>query len=90
VAKRILRGVVKVVATAAGVVFLLDNRLSGTAGIVLPGSVAVLFICLLAWLIFGLGENEDNAFWPKKPQLVTASDPSIFQLMKSRVLPAVL
>jgi hypothetical protein len=67
VAKRVLRGVVKVVATAAGVVFLFDNRLSGTAGTVLLGSIAVLFVCLFVWLIFNLGENEDSGFWPNKP-----------------------
>jgi hypothetical protein len=64
-AKRILRGVVKVVAAAAGVVFLLDNRLSGSAGFVLLGSIAVLFVCLFIWLIFDLGEG--TAFWPRKP-----------------------
>jgi len=43
--KRILRRVVKVVAAAAAVVFLLDNRLSGTIGIVLlVGSIAALLI----------------------------------------------
>jgi len=63
--KRILRGVVKVVATAAGLVFLFDNKLSGDAGTVLLGSIAVLFVCLFAWLIFGLGEG--TGFWPNKP-----------------------
>jgi hypothetical protein len=66
VAKRVLRGVVKVVATAAGVVFLFDNRLSGTAGIVLLASIAVLFVCLFVWLIFDLG--EDAGLGPDKPQ----------------------
>lgn len=65
VAKRILRRVVKVVATVAGVVFLFDNRLSGKAGIVLLCSIAVLFACLFVWLIFDLGEHA--GFWPKKP-----------------------
>jgi hypothetical protein len=65
VRKRILRGAVKVVATAAGLVFLFDNKLGGNAGTVLLGSIAVLFICLFVWLIFGLG--EDTGFWPNKP-----------------------
>ena len=67
VAKRILRGVVKAVAMAAGLVFLFDNRLSGNAGTVLLGSIAVLFVCLFIWLIFGLGEGKDGGFWPNKP-----------------------
>lgn len=65
VAKRILRGVVKVVATAAGVVSLFDNRFSGAAGTVLLGSIAVLFVCLFILLIFDLGEGA--GFWPRKP-----------------------
>ncbi len=65
VAKRLVRGVVKVVASAAAVVFLFDNRLSGTAGLVLLGSIAVLFACLFVWVIFDLG--EDTGFWPNKP-----------------------
>jgi len=56
-AKRILRGVIKVIAMAAGIVFILDNKLSGTAGTVLLGSIAVLGACLPAWLIFGLDED---------------------------------
>jgi hypothetical protein len=66
VAKKILRSVLKVVATAAGVVFLFDNRFSGNAGVVLLGSIAVLFICLLVWLIFDLG--DDSGLGPDEPQ----------------------
>ena len=65
-AKRILRVVIKVVAIAAGIVFILDNRLSGTAGTVLLGSIAVLGACLFIWLIFGLG--EDTGAGTGKPQ----------------------
>jgi hypothetical protein len=65
VAKRILRGVVKIVATAAVLVFFFDNKLSGTAGLVLLASIAVLFLCLFVWLIFDLGEH--SGFWPDKP-----------------------
>lgn len=64
-AKKILRWVVKIVATGAGLVFLFDNRVSGTAGTVLLGSIAVLFACGLIWLVFGL--SEDTGFWPRKP-----------------------
>jgi len=63
--KRILRGIVKTIAAAAGLVFVFDNRASGIAGIVLLASVAVLFLCLFVWLIFDLGEGD--GFWPKKP-----------------------
>jgi hypothetical protein len=64
--KRILRGVVKVVAAAAAAIFVLDNRLSGTIGIaLLVGSIAVLLVCLVVWLVFDLG--EDTGFWPDKP-----------------------
>jgi hypothetical protein len=64
--KRLLRGVVKVVAAAAAAVFVLDNRLSGTIGIVLfVGSIVVLLVCLVVWLVFDLG--EDTGFWPDKP-----------------------
>jgi hypothetical protein len=67
VAKRILRVVVKIVAAGAGIIFLFDDRLSSTPGIiVLVGAIAVLLICLCIWLFFDLG--EDKGFWPDKPQ----------------------
>ena len=65
-AKRILRVAIKVVTIAAGIVFILDNRLSGTAGTVLLGSIAVLGVCLFIWLIFGFG--EDTGAGTGKPQ----------------------
>jgi F0F1-type ATP synthase assembly protein I len=64
--KQILRRVVKVVALVAAAVFVLDNRLSGTIGIVLlVGSIVVLLVCLFVWLIFDFG--EDSAL-PDKPK----------------------
>jgi hypothetical protein len=57
-ARRILRNIVKFVAIVAIVVFVLDNRLSGNAGLVLLGSIAVLGICLVLWLVFSLGEES--------------------------------
>jgi hypothetical protein len=66
VAKKVLRGVVKVVATVAGVVFLFDNKLSGNAGIVLLGSIGMLFVCLFVWLIFDLG--GDSGLGPDEPR----------------------
>jgi hypothetical protein len=57
--KQILRRVLKVVAVVAAAVFVLDNRLSGTIGIVLlVGSIVVLLVCLFVWLIFDLGEDR--------------------------------
>jgi hypothetical protein len=40
VVKRTLRPVVKAVAALAGVVFLFDNHLSGTSGLILLASIA--------------------------------------------------
>jgi len=64
--KRILRGVIKVVAAVAAAVFVFDNRLNGTVGIVLlVGSIVILLVCLFVWLFFDLG--GDTGFWPDKP-----------------------
>ena len=52
--------------SAAGLVFLFDNKLSGTAGLVLLGSIGVLFLCAFSGLIFGLGEH--SGYWPDKPK----------------------
>jgi hypothetical protein len=65
IAKKILRAVTKTVAVCAGVVFLVDNRISGDAGTVLLASIAILFACGFAWLVFGF--SEDTGYWPKKP-----------------------
>jgi hypothetical protein len=57
--KQILRRVLKVVAVVAAAVFVFDNRLSGTIGIVLlVGSIVALLVCLFVWLIFDLGEDR--------------------------------
>jgi predicted membrane protein len=67
-AKRIVRAVVKVVALIAGAVFFFDNHISGTAGLILLASIAVLAVCGAAWVIFGLGEdNENTGCWPPNP-----------------------
>lgn len=66
IGKRILRGAIKAVMVAAGGIFVLDSRLSGTVGIVLlVGSIAVLLVCLAVWLFFDLGEHP--GVWPKRP-----------------------
>jgi membrane glycosyltransferase len=68
--KRILRGIVKMVASLAGVVFLLDNRISGTGGTVLLGSIIVLFLCLFVWIIFlrDDADEDDTGYWPPPPE----------------------
>jgi len=65
--KRILRLLVKLVAGLAGVVFLFDNHLSGTAGgLILLASIAVLTLCGIVWMIF-LREDEDACeSWPPR------------------------
>ncbi len=66
--KRILRPIVKVVAGLAGVVFLFDNHLSGTAGLIPLASIAVLTLCGIVWMIF-LREDEDSSeYWPPRPR----------------------
>ena len=61
VAKRIFRGIVKIIALAAGLVFLFDNRLSDTGLTVLLGSIAVIFVCVLIWCIFDLGDWSEQS-----------------------------
>ena len=70
IVKRILRPIVKAVAGLAGVVFLFDNHLSGTAGLILLASIAVLTLCGIVWMIF-LREDEDedgSEYWPPRPR----------------------
>jgi dolichyl-phosphate-mannose--protein O-mannosyl transferase len=58
---------VKAVAGLAGVVFLFDNHLSGTSGLILLASIAVLALCGIVWMIF-LHEDEDGSGdWPPGP-----------------------
>jgi predicted membrane metal-binding protein len=66
--KRILRPIVKAVAGLAGVVFLFDNHLSGTAGFILLASIGLLTLCGIVWTIF-LREDEDGSeYWPPRPR----------------------
>ena len=57
--KGILRPIVKGVAGIAGAVFLFDNHPSGTAGLILLASIAVLAFCGVVWMIF-LRDDEDE------------------------------
>jgi dolichyl-phosphate-mannose--protein O-mannosyl transferase len=68
--KRVLRGIVKTVAVVAGLVFFFDNRVTGTAGTVLLGSIVVFFLCVFVWGIF-LRDDEDDGnsgYWPRPPE----------------------
>ena len=68
--KRILRAIVKTVALLAALVFFFDNRVTGTAGTVLLGSIVVFFLSLFVWAIF-LRDDEDDGnsgYWPGPPQ----------------------
>jgi hypothetical protein len=68
--KRILRDVGKTVALLAALVFFFDNRVTGSAGTVLLGSIVVCFLCLFVWAIF-LRDDEDDGnsdYWPGPPQ----------------------
>jgi hypothetical protein len=68
--KRILRGVVKTVALVAALVFFFDNRVTGTAGDVLLGSIIVFFLCLFVLVIFFRDDEDDrtSGYWPGPPQ----------------------
>jgi len=65
--KRILRPIVKLVAGFAGVVFLFDNPLSGTAGLILLASIAALTLCGIVWMIFLRKDEDGSGYWPPGP-----------------------
>jgi hypothetical protein len=48
----------------------LDNRISGTGGTVLLGSIIVLFLCLFVWIIFlrDDADEDDTGYWPPPPE----------------------
>jgi hypothetical protein len=58
IVKRILRGIVKVIAVAAVAVFIFDNTATDVAGIVLLIGGAVLVLCLFVWRIVDLGDDD--------------------------------
>ena len=55
--EKVLRNMVKFIALIALIVFVFDNRLSRKSGLVLLGSIGMLGICLIAWLLLSLGED---------------------------------
>jgi len=65
-AKRIIRSGIKVVAAIAGAVFLVVPVREFNHLLLFIGSMAVLLVCLLLWLLlFG---NEQTGWWPDKPE----------------------
>lgn len=62
--KRIPRGMIKVIAAIATLLFIFDNRASGIAGVVLVASATIFVLCFLAWRVFNLG--DDDWFGPRK------------------------
>ena len=66
--KRILRPIVKAVAGLAGFVFLFDNHISGTSGLILLASIVVLTFCGIIWMIFLRENDDDSGYWPSDPR----------------------
>lgn len=46
----------------------MDNHVSGTAGLVLLASIAVLTLCGIVWMIFLREDDEDAGYWPPDPR----------------------
>jgi len=60
--KHIARTAIKVVATIAAVVLLLVPTGPFYGLVLFVGSIIVLLVCLLLWLL--LGGDENTGFWP--------------------------
>jgi hypothetical protein len=61
-AKHIVRTAIKVVATIAAVVLVLVPTGPFYGLILFVGSIVVLLVCFLLWLL--LGGDENTGFWP--------------------------
>lgn len=65
-AKRIIRSAIKVVAAIAALVFAIAPTHEFNQLLFFVGSMVVLLICLLLWLLlFG---DKDTGYWPDKPE----------------------
>jgi hypothetical protein len=62
--KRRLRGFIKGIAILAALALFFDNRAGEVNGLIMVGSFAVLFVCVLIWLKLDLG--DDDWFSPNK------------------------
>ena len=64
-AKHIIRTAIKVVAAIAAVVLFLIPTGPFHGLILFVGSIVVLLVCLLLWLL--LDGTENTGFWPRDP-----------------------
>jgi Mn2+/Fe2+ NRAMP family transporter len=65
-AKRIVRSAIKIVAAIAALVFVIVPTHEFNQLLFFVGSMVVLLVCLLLWLLlFG---DEDTGWWPDKPE----------------------
>ena len=64
--KRTIRSAIKVAATIAALVFVFVPTHAFNQLLLFLGSMVVLLICLLLWLLlFG---DENTGYWPDKPE----------------------
>ncbi len=65
-AKRIVRDAIKIVSMVAGLVFLIVIPSGFDQLLLLVGSIVVLLVCFLVWmLMFG---DEHTGWWPDEPR----------------------
>lgn len=65
--KELIRGIIKVVAGIAAVVFILARFTTNTGVLLFVGSIVVLLVC------FGLlklleGDDQNTGYWPRDPK----------------------
>ncbi len=65
--KELIRGIIKVVAGIAAVVFILARFTTNTEVLLFVGSIVVLLVC------FGLlklleGDDQNTGYWPRDPK----------------------
>jgi len=67
VPKRLIRGVVKVVAGIAAVVFILVRFTTTTEVLLFVGSIVVLLVCLGVLRLLE-ADDENTGYWPDGPK----------------------
>ena len=65
--KRLIRGVIKVVAGIAVVVFILARFTTTTGLLLFVGSIVVLLVCLGVLKLLE-GDDENTGYWPHDPK----------------------
>ena len=64
-ARRLVRKIIQIVATGAGIVLILTPVSRALGMVLLVSSIVVLLVCLFLWLLlFG---NENTGYWPDDP-----------------------